>query len=251
MTARSGALRRRRKPSILTRLRIRWVFIAVVLGALAYAGYACVTLPAFRTKTVDVRIDGPNVSQAQVLAAAHFDRDANIWLLDTASMVRRIEAIPYVETAGVRRVPPAHLAIVVTEREAVACLQSAGQVVTLDRTRRVLQAGCARPQGVPVLSADASLGPPGTTVGAPLVAQLLGDVEALQAAKLTIRSVRQDRFGELVAVDGGGIELKLGADSDLAEKARLVAPIVAATSRKRPIRAIDLRAPSTPTVVFR
>ncbi len=251
MTTRSSALRRRRKPSLVTRLRIRWVFIACAVGAVGYLGYLFVTLPAFRARTVDVRIDGLNVSQREVLAAAHLDRDANIWLLDTAAMVRRIEAIPYVGSAGVRRVPPAHLAIVVSEREPVACVTNGAHVVTIDRARRILQAGCARRDVVPLLETSAALGPPGSSAGAPAVAELLADAQTLADANIAVRSLREDRFGELVATDGSGVELEFGSDADLADKARLIHPIVAATSPKRTIRAIDVRAPTTPTVLFR
>ena len=106
MTAGSGALRRRRRPSLTTRLRIAWVFLVLIFASLAYGGYVLVTLPALRVHAIRVRIDGLKVNENQVLAAADIDRSGNLWLLNTAQIARRIEAIPYVDRATVRRIPP-------------------------------------------------------------------------------------------------------------------------------------------------
>ena len=83
-----------------------------------------------------------------------------------------------------------------------------------------------------------------------MVVGLLAAAKALDHAKLHVRSLARDRYGDLVATDATGVELRLGADTDLAKKAALVGPVRAAT-RNRPIRVIDLRAPETPTVEFR
>jgi cell division septal protein FtsQ len=251
VSARSGALRRRRKPSFATRLRICWVFIVLGAGAAGYAAYLLVTLPALRVHVVEVRIDGPIVSERQVLRAANIDRARNVWLLDTAQIARRIEAIPYVDAVTVRRVPPAQLTITVTERELAACVRSGTRVVSIDGNRRILQDGCGEPDAIRVVLRNAALGPPGSFAASAALAVLLADARVLRDANIGLRALSQDRFGQLVAVDDKGIQLLFGADVDVAEKAKLVAPVLAAASPGRVIRAIDLRAPATPTVQFR
>lgn len=250
MSSRSGALRRRRKPSLATRLRIAWVFIAVIIGVAAYAGYVIVTLPQLRVHEIDVQIDGIDVAERDVLAVAKVDRSANMWLLDTAKIARRIETIPYVDTADVRRALPADMTIVVTEREPVACVRAATRVVTIDRRRRLLQDGCARPSAVEIDLHGGTLGPAGSTATAPALAELMADSRELGDARVGIRSIHTDAYGGLVAVDSHGIDLLLGSDADLARKAKLVGPVFAAIAPGRTIRAIDLRAPATPTVEY-
>jgi cell division protein FtsQ len=247
-------MRRRHKRSFATRLRVFWVFIVLIVavaGAATYVSYLLVTLPALRVHAVAVSIDGSAVSEREVLRAANIDRDANIWLLDTARIAARVAAIPYVDTAIVRRSPPARITIAVTLREPAACVQSGAQMVTIDASRRILQTGCARPSALRIALSGASLGPPGTVAASPAVASLLADGRVLNVADVGIRSIRQDAFGQLVAVGAGGVELLFGDEADLAQKARLVAPVLAAAPRGRAIRSIDLRAPATPTVEFR
>jgi cell division septal protein FtsQ len=250
VTTRSGALRRRRKPSLATRLRIFWVFIVLIVGALSYSVFAFITWPALRVHAISVDIDGLAVTKRDVLDAARIEADRNVWLLDTGKIARRIEAIPYVEAASVRRIPPADIAIAVSEREPAACVRAGSALVTIDRTRRILQTGCARPSALEISVPAAVVGAPGSMARAPDVATLLGDAQVLRDANIELRSIREDRFGQIIASDTGGIELLLGADADLAEKAKLVAPVLAA-ARGRKLRAVDLRAPATPTVEFR
>ena len=251
MTARADSLRRRRKRTFVTQLRILWVFIVAIVGATAYGAYTVITLPALRVQSVDVQIDGLAVNKSAVLQAAKIDRTRNTWLLDTKAMKRRIEAIPYVDAANVRRIPPARLAITVTEREPAACVRSGSRLVTIDREQRVLQDGCAGASALQIVLRDAALGAPGSVANPPALAQLLADGRVLRDAGVDTRSIGQDSYGQLVAIDTRGIQLLLGSDADIAVKAKLVAPVLSAAGRTRSIRAVDLRAPATPTVQFK
>jgi hypothetical protein len=251
VTARPGTRRRSRRRSFVTRLRIFWVFIVAIVGAVAYGSYLLITLPALRVQSVDVQIDGLAVKKSEVLQAANIDRTRNTWLLDTTHMTRRIEAIPYVDTANVRRILPAQIAIAVTEREPAACVRSGARAVTIDRDRRILQDGCVRASVLQIVLRDATLGAPGSFANPPALPALLADGRVLRDAGIDARSIGQDSYGQLVAVDTRGIQLLFGSDADVAEKARLVAPVLGAAGPGRTIRAIDLRAPATPTVQFR
>ncbi len=233
------------------RLRVVWVFVVVTLGVGVYLGYVLVTLPALRVRVIDVRIDGIAVTERDVLAAAAIDRSSNLWLLDTRRMAQRIEAIPYVDQAQVRRELPARLTIAVTEREPAACVDSGAQTATIDDRRRILQAGCARTGALHIALPAQRLGRPGVTASAPELVTLLADARALRAAQVNVRTIGVDRFGGLVAVLPNGVRLLFGLDADVAEKAKLVGPVLTAAAAGRPVRAVDLRAPETPTVLFR
>jgi hypothetical protein len=77
----------------------------------------------------------------------------------------------------------------------------------------------------------------------------LADARAI-GAHIPVRIVRRDRFGGLEAVDSRGVILKFGADTDLPAKLALVEPIRNTVAHGRPLRVIDLRAPTTPIVEF-
>lgn len=247
----SARARRRTKPSIAVRVRTFWV-IAVLAACLAIAlGVAFVNAPQLRVRSVDAAVPpGSPVTETAVLATAAIDPTANLWLLDTGAIRRRIEAIPYVATAVVhrRQFPQPAVQLTVTLRQPTGCVRMPGGAVTIDATERVLQNGCAS-AALPLVDAGAGTAvAPGGTLTEPDVNRLLADARTI-GAQVPVRIVRRDRFGGLQAVDGHGVLLEFGADDDLAAKLALVEPI-RRSAGGRPLRAIDLRAPATPVIEF-
>jgi hypothetical protein len=243
---------RRIRPSLAQRVRAFWFLGTLALCALVLLAVAVANAPQLRVRTVDADVPaGGRVTSGAVLAAAHVDRDANLWLLDTGAIRRRIEALPYVATASVHRAqfPQPAVTLVVTTREPTGCVRSAAGTITIDAKARVLQTGCVSAT-LPLVD----VGPypavePGGTLAAPEVDRLLTDARAI-AEHIPVRTVRRDRFGGLEAVDSRGVLLRFGSDTDLPAKLALVEPI-RKTTHGRPVRAIDLRAPATPVVEFR
>jgi cell division protein FtsQ len=244
-------MQRRRKKSIVSRARSLWIVGLFVFAALAYGVYAFVSAPNLRVGPVDVQIDGKTVTKDAVLAAARIDPNANAWLLDTGAIEARVAAIPYVATARVTRRPPAAVTLEVAERTPLACVAARGRTLTIDATLRILEARCTRPGLVRIDLGDLDAGEPGTAIADPSLGALVADIATLAAAHVSVVSLHRDRFGGLVAVDPAGIELRFGDETDLAKKAALVGPVRAALAKGRSIRAVDLRAPGTPTVEFR
>jgi hypothetical protein len=247
-------LPKRRKPSLAARVRPFWILAIVVVALLGWGGAWLANSPWFRVARtgVDVPINSP-VSRDQVRAAAAIASDANVWLIRTGSITRRIEAIPYVDRANVHRgqFPQPFVELAITVRRPSACLRAGGRDVTIDATSRVLQNGCASASLPRIDAGAASVPAPGSAVTAADVARLLGDARVLADADLAVRSLGRDRWGGLEAVDVTGVTLRFGDDADLGDKARLVQPVRTGIGTKRPVRAIDLRAPKTPTVEFR
>lgn len=251
---RPRALPTRRKPSLAARIRPFWILAVMVAAALAWGGAWLVQAPAFRVARVgiDTPIGSP-VSRDDVRAVAAIPRGANVWLLNPWAMARRIEALPYVDVATVRRgqFPQPFVEIAVTVRRPTACIRAGAALVTIDATTRVLQRGCALPGVAQIDAGHATLGAPGTTLADPDVERLLADAKTLAERQIAVRSLRRDAFGGLEALDVTGVTLRFGDDADLAKKAALVGPVRAGIGTKRPLRAIDLRAPGTPIVQFR
>jgi hypothetical protein len=254
---RSGArgLPRRRKLSLVARVRPFWILLLIVAALLVSAGVWLVHAPSFRITriTIEVPVALP-VSRDQVSAAAAIPPDANLWLLDPGAIARRVEAIPYVDRAAIRRVQFPHpaLAIAIGVRRPSACVRAGGGDVTIDATARVVQTGCAAAVLPWIDAGDAAAVPaPGGRIVDAGIAGLLADARILADAELAIRRLSRDRWGGLDAVDVTGVTLEFGDDGDLGRKAALVQPVRNGIGTKRPIRAIDLRAPGTPTVEFR
>jgi POTRA domain, FtsQ-type len=253
-SARARGLPKRRKTSLAARVMPYWILLIAIVALLAWGATWLARSPWFTVTRVGVEVPfGSPVSRGQVRAAAAIGRDANVWLLNTHAIAGRIEAIPYVDRARVHRgqFPKPFLELAVTVRRPTACLRAAGREVTIDASSRVLQNGCATPALAWLDAGSAKLPAPGGTVGDPQIARLLADAKVLADARLAVRSLGRDRWGGLEAVDVTGVTLRFGEDGDLAKKAALVEPVRAGIGAKRPVKAIDLRAPGTPTVEFR
>jgi hypothetical protein len=251
--ARQRTAARRRRPSLAARIKPFWIFAIVLVAAIGWGGAWLAQSPWFRVARVgiDVPLASP-VTRDQVRRAAAVAPDANVWLLNPLAMTKRIEAIPYVDRATVHRgqFPQPFVEVAVTVRRPSACVRAGEREVTIDATSRVLQSGCAGPSAARIDAGRASVPAPGGTIADAEITRMLGDAKTLADANLTVRSLGRDRWGGLEAVDVTGVTLRFGDDADLKKKAALVEPVRAGL-RGRSIRAIDLRAPGTPTAEYR
>jgi cell division protein FtsQ len=242
-------VRRRSKPSFAQRLRVFWVFIVLALVAASYGGYRLATWPGFQPSTIAV--DGNRrVGTDAILARAALPKDRNLWLIDKRAAERRIETIPWIRTAQIHRALPAAVTIVVTERAPIACAQTNDARYMIDEDARVLGTDCGASGAL--LAVDWPSIPPqqlGATLDVARLQRMLGDVHTLQTMKLDPVRVALDRFDGVEATLRGGPLIRFGEDRDLAEKAKLVDPILRTYGpRAQKLAVIDLRAPSTPVV---
>ena len=237
----------------MARIKPFWIFAIVLVGLIAWGGAWLAQSPWFRVTRVgiDVPLASP-VSRDAVRDAAGISRETNVWLIDTRAAARRIEAIPYVERAAIHRgqFPKPFVEVTISVRRPSACVRGGDRDVTIDATARVLQAGCATAALPRIDAGKAAVPAAGGTIGDSEVGGLLADAKTLADANLAIRRLARDRWGGLEAVDVTGVLIQFGADGDLVKKAALVEPVRKGVANRR-IRAIDLRAPGTPTVEFR
>jgi cell division protein FtsQ len=241
----------RRKKSATARLRPFWILFVFVAIAAAVGGYFAATWPGFYPKPVTVS-GNKIVPASQILARAQIAAGQNIWLQNTHKAAQRIEAIPYVLTARIHRTLPAVVHIVVTERKPFAVLQTADGKALVDRDLRVLQPA-EDPSALPLIVDErAALPASGSFVKDADAQRLRDDYGVLAQAHVALRSLKYDKFGDLVADTRGGVSLLLGDDSDLSKKTPLIDPIISQVSASgRRLAAVDLRAPKTPVVVYK
>ena len=252
MSVRSKTVRSRTRPSLAVRARTFWAIAIFALCALAAVAFFVVNAPQLRVRAIDAVVPAASpVTRAGAVAAAHIDLEANIWLLNTGAIRKRLEAIPYVATASVHRsqFPRPAVTLEITLRTPSGCVRTPGGPVTIDATARVVQAGCVNGDLPMVDIGTGGAAVPGTTLSAPDIDRLLADAKTV-GEHIPVRLVRRDRFGGLEAIDSRGVLLQFGSDRDLAAKIALVEPIRAGAGHGRPLRTIDLRQPSTPIVEF-
>jgi cell division protein FtsQ len=242
---------KRRKKNAAARLRPFWILIGFVI-LLAVAGAVGAALwPGFTPKAIEVT-GNHNASRAEIVARAAISPNVNVWLQNPRAIEARVETIPYVGTAHVHRIPPATIAIDVTERIPFAVVTEGSQAVLVDRDLRVLQ-----PANAPSDLVTFTL-PPGSDLGLGVflkseeAVRLQTAYDELIAAHVVPIALGYDKFGGLVATMRGGIRVMLGEDDEMARKIALIDPILAQVVRKgKPADAIDLRAPNTPVVDYK
>ncbi len=250
MKARKSVARRKgRSPA--ARLRPFRMLIAVCAVLVLVALGLAASWPGFDPKSVAVT-GNERVPRSEILDRAAVASDQSMWLQSLRAMRARVEAIPYIASASVRRMPPASIVIAVSERTPFAVVRSGEDAVVVDRGLRVLQAATGE-ENLPVFSVKpGAMVVPGAFLTQDGIATLRDDYEAMIAAHVRPRELELDRFGGLVATVQGGIRVLLGDENDLGKKLALVDPILSqVVSNPRQVAAIDLRAPATPVIVYR
>jgi len=242
---------RRRRPPATARLRPFWLLLVALGGVAVALAYVVLRLPALRPRTIVVTGNAV-VSREAILARAEIDAQHNMWLQNVKAIAARVETIPYIADVEVHRRPPGTMILAVTERVPFAVLTYGSDRVLVDRTLRVLGPAQAASR-LPVLAAAFSPDlAPGAFVADPAIEALRDDEEALAAANVDASRLWHDKYGDLVVELRGGVRVLLGDERDAQKKIPLVNPILQQVGRTgRGIATIDLRAPTTPVVVYR
>jgi cell division protein FtsQ len=167
--------------------------------------------------------------------------DAMLWI-DTGQAVRRIEALPYVRGAQVRREWPDTVAITVSERAPVAWVAGPSATELVDRTGRVLEAVDQAPAGLPQLLGATSVPPPGARVDALGGAKVAGALSGL--ARRGTASVAQTDHGVVLELVSGP-EVRMGPPTQIGVKLRAALAVLAA-SEGTPVAYVDVSVPTNP-----
>ncbi len=237
--------RRRRGSS-----RIRpFALVALLALLLLGVGFAwAASWPGFRPGKIAV-IGNARVSTARVLSAAAIDPRVNVWLQSSSGISARLLRIRAIEGAAVRRYLPNRIAIVIRERIPVARLIAGGATCAVDRGGHLFP---SLPQDAPLpalLSGRSYCSqrrlPAGSTT-----TRLLTLLSRAEASGVRLAILAHDRYGEDLGVLEDGTLLYIGDGTKLERKfAEIHALERRLHGRWKKIKALDLRAPSTPIVV--
>lgn len=262
MNARRKALPNRRRAAVAL-----LVVVAAVICAVGVLAVKEVQNPRLALEKIDVS-GARRTSTSDVLLAAALPSGSNIWLLDTPSAERRVEALPWIATASVRRSWPNRVSIVVSERFPVArmLLPSGGtseepvsQVALIDADMRVLAvgpgdgAGAGAATELPLfrIVPQPDAVPPGAIVAGDDVAHAYDAMVELRALGLRISEVDLKPATGVTVTCDGGLRVILGSDDDLAKKVSLFKAIAPKISAPQDVVYVDLRSVRAPTVLYR
>jgi cell division protein FtsQ len=183
------------------RLRVLLV-VSSVLSAIGIA-FLIVTSPVLDVDHIPVA-GAQHVTAAQVRTASGVHNRDHLLFVDTGTVARRVERLPWVEHATVHRELPGTLSIAVTEYTPAAYVRTAGGVVLVAANGHVI--------------ADASVAPAHTVEvrgvrKAPGVGELLAPPDAAGVVgRLPVALAQQ-----VVAIDvsGSGVALVLAGDGQI------------------------------------
>ena len=245
VTARVDPRLRARRVAVIRqqgRHRLHILVGATTLAVLVGAAWLVVQSPLLDVEHIAVQ-GAQEVAEQDVRAAAGVDVGDPLVLVDVGAVERRVEAIPGVGDADVRRDLPDGLQIDVVERGPAAWAPRAnGSIALIDATGRVISEVGEPPAGLPEMVGLARVPAAG---GAIAPAHSVGVVEHLPGA-LRARTTGVLTLGDQVTLRlDDGVEIRLGTSRRAAEKARTALAVLEA-SAGRPVTYVDVRVPATP-----
>jgi len=216
--------------------------------------YAVLASPRFAVRTVELRGDAGVCAQI----AAHLSRgptgprpflqlprNTNFFLAPTRQLARQVASFPAVRTAQVARDFPDRLVVTLERREPVAVVRTADQALLVDAQGVVYTIRNEWAWGLPELVAPHLT--PEMVTGREAKAELASLLAVLRALgpnpQLGVTGVELDRGGEVTAVLGSGMQVRLGTPDQLPAKIRLLAVVLRQIGADR-IASLDLSDPS-------
>jgi len=179
------------------RRRLRRLVVALTVLSLVVAGYGLSRSPLLDIESVTYR-GLENTSLDLVAEVAAIEEGSSLVGFDAAERERRLEALPWVDTAKVTRSWSGDVSVILTERTAVAAvMREQDQWALVDSQGRVLTAVIPQVPDVPRLSGVAAAGIPGSNLGEDAI-DLLRLAELLPDSLDTrIEGIYRDGSGEI------------------------------------------------------
>lgn len=196
----------------------------------------------------EVQVSGTvRLDEGAVRGAAALPLGTSTLRLDLAAAERRVEELPLVRAATVRRVDPLTVEVVVEERVPAVVLRTRGRPTLVDGDGVVVAVGTEA--GLPELVVDAPRPPvPGEALSTVAGAANAFGVHAALPGPLRARVVRYEARAadDATVVLTSGVRVRFGRAARVAEKARALEAIL---SLGEPVVEVDVRAPANPVVV--
>ena len=244
--------------------------MAVTLCAAALVAFGFKEASDPRLAYAGITVGGEaQTPMAEIVSAAGFAQGTNVWLLDTSAAERRIDALPWVAAATVRRSWPNRVSVIVAERkpavrvrlrqasseepvEAEALVDASGRVLD------VSSVGSRDPHeeqaaALPLIRLDPS--PTGLQPGAAMPGddfqQAYDALVQLRALGLRVSEVDLKPATGIMVTSDAGLRAILGTEDDLAKKVTLFKAIVPKIAAPENVVYVDLRSVRAPTVLYR
>jgi cell division protein FtsQ len=229
------------------RRRLRLV-VAVLIGLVVAAlGWAATRSALLDVDHIVVE-GGPLTGAPTAIEAGRVTRGTAMVDIDEGAVAKRLDTLPWVRSATVRKEWPGTLRIRLVERTPIAAApDAAGGWALVDLGGRVLTwLTTPPPAGMVVVAGLAPAGVPGTTLAAPA----RGPLDVVQALPPEMRPTVVN-----VTVDANGINLGLaprgtillGDGQDVAAKLRTAELVLSGVDTTN-LAVLDVRLPTTPTV---
>ena len=233
------------------RLRIFTTGIAIL--TIIGIGWLVLTSPALAVTTVEIR-GAVDITQEAVREAARVSVGDALLLVNSGSVVQRVEELPMIESASAHRDFPHDFLITVVERTPVAWVSRGDgsaprSAAVVDATGRVIAESTLPPDGLPEISGVKSVPQLGVRISP---AQLAGIPDQLpEALRTQVQSIKVDGsqvFLTLRVVPGAqpsAGEIRMGAPTMLAQKgAAALAVLDALALQGERVTYIDVRVPT-------
>ncbi len=214
------------------RRRAGLIFLCVLAVGAVVAFLWLRSSDAFAVRTVEAPITR-HVTEAQIADAVAPARGVSLLKVSTSAIEKTLRTFPYVRDIRVYRKFPNALEIRLEEYEPVARVRNVDGKVWLmaDNGRLLERVASGESSTLPLVVAAAQFeGTPGATGPAAIVAALPVAVmlrtPEVAAALPTVEQISLSARGEVVVGLDGGLELRLGAPTDLKQKMTVAAAII-------------------------
>jgi cell division protein FtsQ len=223
------------------RRRLRIVLCVVGLVVVLIVAAGVMASPLFDVDRVVVK-GSAHTTPVQVERAAGVHPGDMMVLVDTGAAAQGIDALPWIRSARVEREWPGTVTIAVTERSAVAWVDTGHGPALVDRTGRVLEPLSAPPTDLPQIVAPRIVPPVGATITPTVGAHVAGALEGF--ARSGTRTITVGPGGVVLGLVAGP-DLRLGEPAHVDRKIRSALAVLAALDGDA-VQYIDVTVPSNP-----
>jgi cell division protein FtsQ len=201
------------------RKRLIWVAIAAAIVLVLVGAVAVLASSLFDVRTIDVQ-GAVYTDPAELSAIVDGLRGEAILLVDTRQVERRLESIPWVESARVSTQFPHRVFIDIRERKPIATFAgSDGKYRVIDRDGRVLDVVDGTPIDYMLVTGANPDVDQGQFAGRPFASAAQLAIALPSEIRALTDSIGVDATaGDLTMQLHGGIEVQLGPSADLSSK---------------------------------
>ncbi|HIE13586.1 MAG TPA: FtsQ-type POTRA domain-containing protein [Desulfotomaculum sp.] len=219
-----------------------------ILLLLLVAGFVLLNSPVFAISEVTVA-GNEAVAAKEIICTAKIPLGDNIFRVSLKDAAARVEAIPAIKEARLRRHLPGRVAIQVTERKAAALVSGADGLYGLDDTGVCI--GKFRASApLPVVTGAGKAPNPGQRLSTKGFATAVAVLTALDESLISqLSEIHVTPHQTVEAYTADGIKLYFGRPERVAEKGAAVQRILGALGDRR-VEYIDLKVANRPVVRF-